>query len=396
MELKDVVVVSVARSAMGNFGGSMKYLPAVELGGQVIKAAIERAGLKGDQIDMNIYGNCRQAGNGTNPARIAGELGGIPVDKFAITPNCACPTSILALIMATRAIRVGDAEVVTCGGVESMSTIPHIIKGQRWDGFRLGNVTLMDGWYDTNDVIAKVSPGMTGEIVAEKYDISKADQDYFAWESHQKAEKAQKEGFFKEEITPITVPAHGRREAFIFEEDETIRYNANLEKMKKLKSAFKKDGTVTAANACGMPDGATAMVVMSRDKANSLGLKPLFHLHSYSQFAIDNAIFGVGPAYSIPMALEKGGLTLDDVSFVEINEAFASTSLACERLLKLDHEKHNAKGGAIALGHATGSSGARITITLYELLKHYDKEFGVSSICGGGGVTAALVIKREN
>ena len=396
MELKDVVVVSVARSPMGNFGSSMKYLPAVELGGQVIKAAIERAGLKGDQIDMNIYGNCRQAGNGTNPARIAGELGGIPVDKFAITPNCACPTSMLALIMATRAIRLGDAEVVTCGGMESMSTIPHILKGHRWDGFRLGNVTLMDGWYDTNDVIAKASPGMTAEIVAEKYDISKDDQDHFAWESHQKAEKAQKEGFFEEEIAPITVPAHGRQEEFIFEKDETIRYNAKLDKMKKIKPAFKKDGTVSAANACGMPDGATAMVVMSRGKADSLGLKPLFHLHSYATFAVENSIFGVGPAYVIPMALEKGGLTLDDISFVEINEAFAATNLACERLLKFDHEKHNVWGGAIALGHATGSSGARITITLYNILKKYGKEFGVSSICGGGGVTAALVIQREN
>ena len=396
MELSDVVVVGVARSPMGNFGGSMKYLSAVELGGQVIKAAIERAGIKGDQVDMNIYGNCRQAGNGTNPARIAGQLGGIPADKFAITPNCACPTSILAFIMASRAIRLGDAEVVTCGGMESMSTIPHIVKGHRWDGFRLGNVTLMDGWYDTTDVIAKVSPGMTAEIVAERYDVSKDEQDYFAWESHQKAQKAQTEGFFEEEITPITVPAHGRQEAFIFDKDETIRYDSKLDKIKKIKPAFKKDGTVTAANACGMPDGATAMVVMSRKKAKSLGLRPLFHLHSYAQFAVDNEIFGIGPAYSIPMALEKGGLTMDDISFVEINEAFAATSVACEKMLKLDHEKHNVKGGAIALGHATGSSGARITITLHSLLKHYDKEFGVSSICGGGGVTAALVIRREN
>ncbi|MBW1888805.1 MAG: thiolase family protein [Deltaproteobacteria bacterium] len=383
---------------MGSFGGSLKYMTALELGGQVIKAAIERAGLHGEQIDMNIYGNCRQAGNGANPARIAGQLGGIPVDKFAITPNCACPTSMLALILATRAIRLGDAEVVCCGGMESMSNIPHIIKGHRWDGFRLGNVNIMDGWYDTNDVIAKVSPGMTAEIIAEKHSISKDDQDYFAWESHQKAEKAQKEGFFKEEITPITVPAHGRQEGFIFEQDETIRYNANLEKMKKIKPAFKEGGTVTAANSCGMPDGATAMVVMSRVKANSLGLKSLFHLRSYAEFAVDNTTFGIGPAYSIPMALERGGLSLEDISFVEINEAFASASLACERLLNLDHEKHNVKGGAIALGHATGSSGARITMTLYSLLKHYhyDKEFGVSSICGGGGVTAALVIRRDN
>lgn len=396
MELKDIVVVSVARSPMGNFGGSLKYMSAVELGGQMIKAALDRAGLKGDQVDMNIYGNCRQAGNGTNPARIAGELGEIPVDKFAITPNCACPTSMLALIEASRAIRLADAEIITCGGMEHMSSIPHILKGHRWDGFRLGNVELMDGWYDTNDIIAKVSPGMTAEIVAEKYNISKEDQDCFAWESHRKAEQAQKAGLFNEEIAPVHVPPFKRQEGFLFEKDETIRYNANLDKMKMIKPAFKERGTVTAGNSCGMPDGATAMVVMSRGKAESLGLKPLFHMRSYFEYAVDNAIFGIGPAYAIPGALKRGGLDLDDVSYVEINEAFAATSVACERLLNLDHEKHNVNGGAIALGHATGSSGARIIITLYHLLKHNDKEFGVASICGGGGVTAAVLIQREN
>ncbi len=396
MDLKDVVVVSVARSPMGSFGGSLRYMSAVELGGQTIKAALDRIALKGDQVGMNIYGNCRQAGNGTNPARIAGELAGIPVDKFAITPNCACPTSMLALIEASRVIRLGDADIVTCGGMEHMSSIPHILKDHRWDGFRLGNATLMDGWYDTNDLIAKVSPGMTAEIVAEKYNISKEDQDYFAWESHRKAEKAQKEGLFDEEIAPVEVPPHNKQQGFLFEKDETIRYGADLAKMKMIKPAFKEGGTVTAANSCGMPDGATAMVVMQREKAKSLGLKPLFHMRSYAEFAVDNAIFGIGPAYSIPRALERGGLNLADISYIEINEAFAATSLACERLLKLDHEKHNVNGGAIALGHATGSSGARIIITLYHLLKQNDEEFGVAGICGGGGVTAAVVIQREN
>jgi acetyl-CoA C-acetyltransferase len=255
---------------------------------------------------------------------------------------------------------------------------------------------LMDGWYDTTDLFANVSPGMTAEIVAKEYNISKDEQDYFAWRSHQKAAKARKDGFFNEEIAPITITKKGDKAERIFKEDETIREDADLDKMKKMKPAFMEGGTVTAANSCGMPDGATAMVVMSREKAKSLGLKPLFHMISYDEFAVENKIFGVGPAYAIPRALKKVGMSLDDISFVEINEAFAATSIACEKILNLDPQKHNAHGGAIALGHATGSSGARIIITLYHLLKYYDKEYGVASICGGGGVTIAVVIQRDN
>jgi len=397
MDLKDIVVVSACRSPMGLFGGSLKDLTVVDLGSEVIKKTLEKVGLQADMVDMTVFGNCRQAGNGVNPARIAAELAGIPIDRFAQTVNCACPTGIKATIIASQDIRLGDADIVVTGGMEHMSSIPHLVMGHRWDGFRLGNVTIMDGWYDTFDRIAKCYMGVTAENVAEKYNISREDQDKFACNSHQKASEAQKEGKFKEEIVPIDVPGTKKKEGVLFSEDECIRHDANLEKMAKLRTAFKKDGgTVTAANACGMPDGAAALVLMSREKAKSLGLEPLFSIVSYSNAAVDNAYMGIGPTASIPIALERAGLSKDDIDAYEINEAFAATSLACERILGLDSEKVNINGGAISLGHPTGCSGARLLVTLYYVLKQQDKELGAASLCGGGGVSCAMIIKREN
>ena len=277
-----------------------------------------------------------------------------------------------------------------------MSSIPHMIKGHRWNGFRLGNVTIMDGWYDTFDRIANCYMGDTAENVAEKYNISREDQDNFAFNSHQKASRSHNAGLFKEEIVPIDIPATKKKEGFIFSEDECIRHDANLEKMAKLKPAFREGGTVTAGNACGMPDGSAAIVLMTREKAKSLGLKPLFSIVSYSNAAVDNAYMGIGPTASLPIALERAGLTKDDIHVYEINEAFAATSLACERILGLDPEKVNINGGAISLGHPTGCSGARLIVTLYHLLKQQDKELGSASLCGGGGVSCAIIIKREN
>jgi len=396
MNLKDVVVVSVGRSPMGLFGGSLKYMTTVDLGAQVIKKTLEKIGLKPDIVDMTVFGNCRQAGNGVNPARIAAELGGIPIDRFAQTVNCACPTGIKAAIIASQDIRLGDAEVVMTGGMEHMSSIPHLVMGHRWDGFRLGNVTIMDGWYDTFDRIAKCYMGETAENVAQKFNITREEQDKFAFNSHQKASKAQKEGKFIDEIVPIDVPGPKGKEGTVFSVDECIRHDATLEKMAKLKPAFKKDGgTVTAANACGMPDGAAALVMMSRAKAKSLKLDPLFSIVSYSNTAVDNAYMGIGPAYSIPIALKKAGLSKDDIDAYEINEAFAATSLACEKILEIDPKKVNINGGAISLGHPTGCSGARLMITLYNVLKQQNKKYGAASLCGGGGVSCAIVIERE-
>jgi len=270
-----------------------------------------------------------------------------------------------------------------------------MITGHRWEGFRLGNVTIMDGWYDTIDRIADVNMGQTAENVAEKHEISREDQDQFAFNSQMKASRAQKAGLFKEEIVPIDVPPARKKEGFLFSEDECIRHGIKLEKMTKLRPAFKEGGTVTAGNACGMPDGAAALVVMSREKAKSLYLEPLFSIVSYSNAAVDNAYMGIGPTASIPIALERAGLAAGDIDAYEINEAFAATSLACERLLGLDPEKVNVNGGAIALGHPTGCSGARLLVTLYHVLKQQDKELGAASLCGGGGVSCAMIIKRE-
>lgn len=395
MELKDVVVVAANRSPMGLFGGTLKEIPAYDLGGQVIQKTLDNAGLQPEQIDMTVFGNCRQAGNGVNPARTAAQKAGIPMDRYAQTVNCACPTGVKATIIASQDIRLGDAEIIVAGGMESMSTIPHLLTGQRWNGFGLGNITILDGWYDTVDRIVGIGMGLTAENVSEKYDISREDQDRFAFESHQKAAKAQKAGSFDEELVPLDVPGTKKKEGFVFAEDECIRHNADLDKMGTMKPVFKESGTVTAANACGMPDGAAALIVTSREKAQSLGMEPLFSIVSYANAAVDNAYMGIGPTVSIPIALERAGLGTGDIDAFEINEAFAATSLACERLMKLDAGKVNINGGAIALGHPTGCSGARLLVTLYHVLKQQDKELGAASLCGGGGVTCAMIIKRE-
>ena len=395
MKLSDVVAVAAKRSPMGLFGGSMKDLSVLDISSQVIKKTLESIHMPPNQVDMTVFGNCRQAGNGVNPARIAAELAGVPVDRFAQTINCACPTGIKATIIASQDIRLGDADVVLTGGMESMSTIPHLIVGHRWDGFRLGNATIMDGWNDTVDKIAKINMGMTAENVAIKYNISREDQDKFAYNSHRKASASQKAGIFKEEIVSIDIPGTKSKPATVFSEDECIRHNASVEKMAKLRPSFKEGGTVTAGNACGMPDGAAAIVLMSREKAKALGYTPLFSIASYANAAVDNAYMGIGPTVSIPLALQRAGLKKEDIDAYEINEAFAATSLACERLLGINPEKHNMNGGAISLGHPTGCSGARLIVTLYHLLKRNDKELGAASLCGGGGVSCAIVIRRE-
>ena len=396
MELNEIVAVAARRSPMARFGGSMKDLNVLQIGSQVIKKTLDSIGLEPGMVDETVFGNCRQAGNGVNPARIAAEMAGVPVDRFAQTVNCACPTGIKAAIIASQDIRLGDAEVVVAGGMESMSTIPHLIMGQRWNGFGLGNVTIMDGWYDTIDRIADVNMGQTAENVAEKYGISREAQDKFAVDSHHKASSAQKQGLFKEEVVPIDVPATKRREAYVFDEDECIRHDIDIAKLARLKPAFVQEGTVTPGNACGMPDGSAALVLTSRAKAADLGLTPLFSIVSYSNAAVDNAYMGIGPSVSIPAALKRAGLTIADMDAIEINEAFAATSLGCEKILGMDGSKVNMNGGAIALGHPTGASGARLLVTLYHLLKHRDLEMGAASLCGGGGVSCAMVIRREN
>jgi acetyl-CoA C-acetyltransferase len=396
MELNDVVAISAVRTAMGSFGGSLKDIPAYDLGAVVVKEAVNRASVNSDQVDDVILGSCRQAGNGPNPARTASVKGGIPISVPAITLNMACPSGMRALAFATQSIRLGETDVVLIGGFDSMSSIPYLLKGVRWNGFKMGDKVLEDGWSDSVDPLIGQGMGATAENLFDKYKISREEQDEFAIESHMKASKAQKNGWFDEEIAPIEIPATRKKPASTFDKDETIRHEINKEKMAKIKPAFRKDGTVTAGNACGLSDGATALIITHRKKAEELGVKPLFSIVSYSQVAVEPETMGEGPALSIPAALEKAGMTLNDMDLIEVNEAFAIQVLANERVLQWDRTKLNVHGGAIPLGHPTGISGARILVTLYHALKRLDKNLGAAGICGGGGVSMATVIKRES
>ncbi len=396
MNLNDIVAISAVRTPMGRFGGTLKDIPSYDLGGVAIKEALKRASITGEQVDDVILGSCRQAGNGPNPARTASVKGGVPTSVPVITLNMACPSGMRALAYATQAIRLGEAEIMLIGGFDSMSTIPYLFKGARWEGFKMGNKVLEDGWSDSIDPLIGQGMGDTAENLYDKYKISRELQDEFAISSHLKASAAQKNGWFNEEIVPVEVPGKHKEPPTIFDKDETIRHEINKEKMAKLKPAFRKDGTVTAANACGLSDGATALVITHRSIAEKLGVKPLFSVVSYSQIAVDPATMGEGPSLSIPAALKNAGMTLDEMDLIEVNEAFAIQVLANESILKWDREKLNVHGGAIALGHPTGISGARIIVTLYYALKRLNKTYGIAGICGGGGVSMATVIKREN
>ncbi len=396
MDLKDVVVISAVRTPMGRFGGSLREIPAYDLGAVAVAEAAKRAEIEGKQLDEVILGNCRQAGNGPNPSRTASVRGGVPVSVPTQTINMACPSGMKALALAAQSIRLGEAEIVMVGGMDSMSTIPYLLKGARWEGFKMGNKTIEDGWSDSIDPLIGQGMGDTAENLAEKYNISRQAQDEFAASSHLKAAKAQDEGWFDEEIVPVEIPAKGKTPASTFSKDEGIRREISAEKMAKLKPVFRKGGSVTAGNACGMTDGATAMVVTSREKAKALGKAPLFSILSYSSAAVEPATMGEGPSISIPMALERAGKKLEEMDLIEVNEAFAVQVLANESILKWDREKLNVHGGAIALGHPTGISGVRILVTLYHALKQHGGELGIAGICGGGGVTMATVIKRES
>lgn len=397
MKLQDIVAISACRTPMGSFGGTLKNMASYDIGAVAIKAAIERAGITGDQIDDVILGSCRQAGNRVNPARTAAVRGGVTMDAPAITLNMACPSGMRAIGFASQAIRLGDSSVVMVGGFDSMSTIPFLLKNARWAGFKMGDKTLEDGWSDSVDPVAGMGMGGTAENLYDKYQIPREEQDKFAAESHEKAFKAWENGYFNSEVVPIIVPPeHKKAEPITFSKDETIRYPVSIEQMAKLPTVFRKDGTVTAGNACGMSDGACAMVITSRDKAAELGAKPLFSILGFAKAAVPNETMGEGPGFVIPMALENAGMSLADMDLIEVNEAFAIQVLANEAVLKWDRSKLNVNGGAIALGHPTGISGARIVTTLYYALKTHNKEFGVAAICGGGGVTTGIVIRRES
>lgn len=391
--MKEVVIVSAARTAIGSFNGGLAPLGAVELGSVAIKAALERAGVTGEVIDEVILGNVLQAGLGQNPARQAALKAGLPVEIPSLTINKVCGSGLKAVNLAAQAIMAGDAEAMIVGGMESMSNAPYVLDRARW-GYRMGDgklvdVMIQDGlWCASNDY----HMGITAENVAEKYGISREEQDKLAVLSQEKAAKAIADGAFKAEIVPVTIT--GKKGNSVFDIDEHPKSSTTIEGLAKLRPAFKRNGTVTAGNASGINDGAAALLVMSADKANALGLKPLARIISYASSGVDPSIMGVGPVAATRKALAKASLTIADMDLIEANEAFAAQFLAVGKELKLPQEKVNVNGGAIALGHPIGASGARILISLLYALEARGLKRGLATLCIGGGQGIATIVER--
>lgn len=394
IHLQDVVAISAVRTPIGRFGGTLKDVAAFELGGSAITAAIKQANIEKKQIDEVIMGNCRQAGNGPNPCRSAALLAQVPVSVPASTLNMACPSGMKAIMNGAQAILCNTAQAVVVGGMDSMSTIPHMIRGLRFTAKKLGDILIEDGWKDATDPIAQTTMGQTAVSLADKHHISREEQDAFALSSHQKAVSAQKKGFFQSEIIPIQLaPAflHGPVELLA---DETPRSNTTLEKLASLPPAFSPTGSVTAGNSSTMSDGACALILTSTAHAQKLNTPPLFRIVAFSQCAVDGQWMGEGPIQSISQVLQQAKMTLSNMDIIEINEAFASQIITNIRQLKIDESKLNIHGGAISMGHPTGVSGARIVATLAHALKTTNTQFGLASICGAGGVTTSMIIER--
>jgi len=395
-ELKDIVVISAVRTPIGKFGGTLRDVPVHDLGAHAMKHALARVGLKGADVGQVVFGQCRQAGNGPNPARTAAVRAGIPFEVPVNTINMACVAGMRSLALAAQAIQTGESEIVVAGGMDSMSTIPYLLKGARWDGFRMGPRTLEDGWSDSIDPLTGLGMGQAAENLAEKYGISREEMDCFALSSHRKASEARRNGFFKDEIAPFTVPASDDRAEICLETDEVIREDTSMEKLAKLPPVFTEGGQITAGNSSAMADGAAALIVASRRKAQALGAKPLFSIVAHSTIGCDPFYPGEGPAFAVRKILGDTRLSLADIDLCEINEAFAAQVLANLRRVEIEPEKLNVHGGSIALGHPVGMTGARIVITLYNALKARDEELGLAAVPAGGGVAAAIIIRRES
>lgn len=393
--MKEVVIVSACRTAIGKFGGTLKDVPAVELGAVVIKEAVKRAGIKPEQVEEVVMGNVLQAGLGQNPARQASLKAGMPIETPAMTINKVCGSGLRCVSLAAQMIKAGDVDVVVAGGMENMSAAPFVVPKARW-GYRMGNGVLVDTMIKDGlwDAFNDYHMGMTAENIAERFGVSREDQDALGLRSQELACKAIKDGVFKSQIVPVTI--HTKKKGdIIFDTDEFPREGSTIEGLAKLKPAFKRDGgTVTAGNASGINDSAAAFVVMSADKAKELGLKPLAKIVSYASAGVDPAIMGTGPVPSSKKALEKAGLTVKDLDLVEANEAFAAQAVYCCRELGLDMSKVNIHGGAIALGHPIGASGARILVTLLYGLQEVDGKYGLATLCIGGGQGTACIVER--
>jgi acetyl-CoA C-acetyltransferase len=393
--MQEVVIASAARTPIGTFGGMLKDIPAVELGGLVIREVLQRAKVSQEKVDLVIMGNVLQAGEGQNPARQAAMLADISQYTPALTVNAVCGSGMESVITATQKIQVGQAEIVVAGGMESMSQAPFVLPQARW-GARMGHVQVIDTmihdglWCSYGDT----HMGITAENVAERFHLSREEQDEFAAQSQQKAEAAIKSGRFKDEIVPVEIPQR-KGDPIIFDTDEFPRFGSTAESLSKLKPAFAKQGSITAGNSSGINDGAAALLLMTAEKALKMGIRPLAKIDSYSCEGCEPELMGTGPIFAVRRAIERlkeeRGKKID---LVELNEAFAAQSLACLKELHLSPEIVNVNGGAIALGHPIGCSGARILVTLVYEMQRRNVKVGLASLCVGGGMGFAMIVER--
>lgn len=393
MAQNEAVIVSAVRTGIGSFNGSLKNISAPDLGAAVIKGALEKSGLKAEQVDEVILGNVLQAGLGQNPARQAALKAGLPETVSAMTINKVCGSGLKAVQLAVQAILSGDAEVVLAGGMENMSQAPYLLNNAR-DGFKMGDQKLVDSmisdglWCAFNDY----HMGVTAENLCEQYSISREEQDKFAAWSQEKAARAIEEGRFKDEIIPVSIPQR-KGEPVVFATDEYPKKGTTAEKLSGLRAAFKKDGSVTAGNASGINDGAAILAVMSRQKADELGLKPLVVIRGSATAGVNPSIMGIGPVTAVKKALERASVSLEEMGLIEANEAFAAQSLAVDKELNFTKEILNVNGGAIALGHPIGASGARILVTLIHEMQKRETRYGLATLCIGGGQGVATVVE---
>ncbi|WP_246942412.1 acetyl-CoA C-acetyltransferase [Bacillus pinisoli] len=390
---KEVVIVSAVRTPIGSFNGALSSVKATTLGSIVIKEALNRAGIAENQVDEVIMGNVLQAGLGQNPARQAALEAGLPIETSSLTINKVCGSGLKAIHLATQAILTGDADIIVAGGMENMSQAPYLLEGAR-DGFKMGNQTLKDSmiqdglWCAFNDY----HMGVTAENLCTQYEITREEQDEFAALSQEKAQAAIQAGRFKDEIVPVEIKT--RKGSTIVDTDEYPKPNTSQEKLAGLRPAFKKDGSVTAGNASGINDGAAAVVVMSKQKAEELGLTPLVTIKGNASAGVDPSTMGIGPVPAVKKVLDKLQLTLEDMNLIEANEAFAAQSIAVHRELQFNKDILNVNGGAIALGHPIGASGTRVLVTLIHEMKKRNAKTGLATLCIGGGQGVATVVEN--
>jgi len=391
--MKEVYIISAVRTPIGSFGGSLKDIPAPKLGAIAIKGAIEKAGIQPTDVQDVLMGSVIQANLGQAPARQAAKFAGLPNEVNCTTVNKVCASGMKAIAQAAQSILLGDADIVVAGGMENMSSVPFYVENMRW-GNKYGNVVMIDGLAKDGltDVYDGKAMGNAAELCAKECGISRADQDAFAIESYKRSQAAWESGKFSNEIIPVEIPQR-KGEPVVFAKDEEP-YNVKFDKISSLNPAFQKDGTVTAANASTMNDGAAALVLMSKEKAEALGLKPIAKILSYADAEQAPEWFTTTPSLAVPKAVLKAGLKMEDISFWELNEAFAVVGIENSKRLKLDPAKVNVHGGAVSLGHPLGCSGARIIVTLINVLKANNARYGAAGICNGGGGASAMVIEN--